>query len=335
MNAVAQLASRVGRSSACRALGVPRATWYRHHHGAERPPRPPRKRSSRALAPVERENVLSALNSERFCDLAPAEVHATLLDEGMFLCSVRTMYRVLAENGEVRERRNQLQHPTYHKPELLATKPNQLWSWDITKLKGPGKSVYYHLYVIIDVFSRYVVGWMVAARESAGLARTLIDAAIEKQGVEEGQLTLHSDRGPAMRSKTVAELLVDLGVEKTHSRPHVSNDNPYSEAQFKTLKYDPDFPDRFGSIEHARVICRPFFDWYNKEHRHSGIAFLTPEVVHYGDAMQILENRKVVMAAAYALHPERFARGPRLPELPTAVWINPPPTAKEGVVVTP
>jgi putative transposase len=335
MNAVAQLAPRVGRSTACRALGVPRATWYRHQGGTERPPRPPRTRSSRALAPAEREQVLSVLNSDRFCDLAPAEVHATLLDEGTFLCSVRTMYRVLAENGEVRERRDQLQHPTYHKPELLATKPNHLWSWDITKLKGPGKWVYYHLYVVMDVFSRFVVGWMVASRESARLARSLIDAATERQGIEPGQLTLHADRGPSMRSKTVAELLVDLGVEKTHSRPHVSNDNPYSEAQFKTLKYDPDFPDRFGSIEHARAICRPFFEWYNKEHRHSGIAFLAPEAVHNGTAALVLEKRKLVLAHAYEKHRDRFVRGlPRLPVLPTEVWINPPTSTSKEVMVT-
>jgi len=245
------------------------------------------------------------------------------------------MYRVLDECCEVRERRNQRQHPDYKKPELLAEKPNQVWSWDITKLLGPGKWTYYYLYVIMDIYSRYVVGWMIAHKESAKLAETLIDATIAKQGIEKGQLTLHADRGSSMKSKTVAELLVDLGVEKTHSRPHVSNDNPYSEAQFKTLKYDPDFPQRFGSIEHSRSTCGPFFHWYNKSHRHSGIAYLTPEVVHYGDATQALENRKVVMAAAYALHPERFVRGPKLPELPNAVWINPPPTAKEGVVVTP
>jgi putative transposase len=275
------------------------------------------------------------MNSDRFADLAPAEIYATLLDEGSFLCSVRTMYRILAENGEVHERRNQLRHPAYHKPELLATQANQLWSWDITKLKGPGKWVYFYLYVIMDVFSRYVVGWMVASRENAQLARALIDGSIEKQGIQPGQLTLHADRGSPMKSKTVAELLVDLGVEKTHSRPHVSNDNPYSEAQFKTLKYDPDFPDRFGSLQHAREVCGPFFDWYNKDHRHSGIAFLTPEAVHYGHAPQILENRKTVIAAAYQLHPERFVRGqPKLPELPSEVWINPPTSGKEAMIIT-
>lgn len=332
MTAVTQLAAHVGHAPACRALGLARATWYRHQKPP--PPRGPRPRPARALTSAERSQVVAVMNSDRFADLAPAEVHATLLDEGTYLCSLRTIYRVLAEHGEVRERRNQLRHPAYWKPELLATGPNQLWSWDITKLKGPAKWVYYYLYVVLDVYSRYVVGWMAALRESARLARSLIDAAIERQGIQPGQLTLHADRGPAMRSKTLAELLADLGVEKTHSRPHVSDDNPFSEAQFKTLKYHPSFPERFGSLPHVRAVGGPFFDWYNREHHHSGIAFLTPEVVHYGGAQAVLERRQVVMARAYALHPERFVGGqPRVPELPSAVWINPPTQRKEEEAV--
>ena len=335
MTAVTQLAAHVGRATACRALGLSRATWYRHRNGGQRPGRMPRKPSRRALTPAEREHVLSVMNSDPFADLAPAEIHAILLDQGTFLCSVRTMYRILAANGEVRERRNQLRHPAYKKPELLATKPNQLWSWDITKLKGPGKWVYFYLYVVMDVFSRYVVSWMVASKENARLARALLDAAIRKQGIAPGQLTVHADRGSSMRSKTLAELLVDLGVEKTHSRPHVSNDSPFSEAQFKTMKYDPDFPERFGSAQDARAFCGPFFDWYNKEHRHSGIAFLTPEAVHYGEADHTLQTRKAVMAAAYGLHPERFVRGqPKVQELPREVWINPPTSRSEEVIVS-
>jgi putative transposase len=320
-------------SVAATGSGLSRATLYRHRRARELPTRPPRKQSPRALTPTERERVLSAVNSDRFVDLAPPEIHATLLDEGTFLCSPRTMYRILADHDQVRERRNQLQHPEYKKPELLATGPNQLWSWDITKLRGPGKWVYYHLYVIMDVFSRYVVGWSVAARESSRIARALIDASVQKHNIEPGELTLHADRGASMRSKTVAELLVDLGVERTHSRPHVSDDNPYSEAQFKTLKYDPDFPNRFGSEQHARAFCGPFFTWYNRKHRHSGIAFFTPEAVHFGDYPKTLEVRRSVMAAAYRLHPERFVRGePKVAELPREVWINPPASREEIIV---
>ena len=234
------------------------------------------------LSPEERQKVLDLLHTDRFVDQSPREVYATLLDEGTYLCSVRSMYRVLDEQGEVRERRDQLRHPVYQPPELLATGPNQVWSWDITKLKGPVKWTYYYLYVLLDIFSRYVVGWMVAHREQASLARKLIEETCEKQTIEPGQLLVHSDRGPSMSSKPVALLLADLGVTKSHSRPHVSNDNPYSESQFKTLKYRPEFPERFGSMEDARGFCQTFFPWYNTEHHHSGIGFLTPEQVHYG-----------------------------------------------------
>jgi putative transposase len=277
------------------------------------------------LQPVERQAVLDELHSERFVDKAPGEVVATLLDEGRYLCSERTMYRALASDGEVRERRNQLRHPKYAKPELLAKGPNQVWSWDITKLKGPVKWTYFYLYVILDIFSRYVVGWLLARRESGALAKRLIAESCEKQQVDRDQLTLHSDRGTSMKSKTVAQLLGDLGVTKSHSRPHVSNDNPFSEAQFKTLKYRPDFPGRFGSFEDGLSLCRAFFGWYNDEHRHSGIGMLTPAMVHYGQAESVLAGRKSVMAAAYAAHPERFVRGaPKIRRPPDAVWINPP-----------
>jgi putative transposase len=247
------------------------------------------------------------------------------LDEQRYLCSERTMYRLLAVHQEVRERRNQLRHPRYAAPELVATAPNELWSWDITKLKGPAKWVYYYLYVILDVFSRYIVGWMVAERESAALAEQLIATTCARQGITPGQLTLHADRGSSMRSKDVALLLADLGVTKTHSRPYTATDNPYSEAQFKTLKYRPTFPERFGCLQHARRFCEPFFAWYNTAHRHSGLAMLTPHDVHHGLAAQRLAARATVLAAAHTAHPERFPRGIPTPgTLPRAVWINKP-----------
>jgi putative transposase len=283
------------------------------------------------LSQAEKAVVRQELNSQRFWDSSPRQVYATLLDEGTYLCHWRTMYRILDEYTEVRERRNQLQHPAYTKPELLATGPNQLWSWDITKLKGPTKWTYYYLYVILDVFSRYVVGWMIAERETASLARELIAASCTKQGIQPEQLTLHADRGSSMRSKSLALLLADLGVTKTHSRPYVSNDNPYSEAQFKTMKYRPDYPDRFGSLADARSWARPFFEWYNHEHRHSGLGLMTPATVHYGQAQAVYQQRQQVLQVAYAAHPERFVRGlPAPPELPTAVWINRPQTVDEA-----
>jgi putative transposase len=279
--------------------------------------------------------VLELLHSDRFVDVAPAEIVATLVDEGTYLCSTRTMYRFLDSVGHLRERRDQLRHPPYRRPELLATEPNQLWSWDITKLLGPAKWTYFYLYVLLDVFSRYVVGWMVERCESATLAARLIDESCRRHGISQGQLTVHSDRGPSMTSRTVAHLLADLGVTRTHSRPHVSNDNPFSEAQFKTLKYRADFPTRFGSIQHARTWCRPFFEWYNHHHRHCGIAYLTPADVHFGRAREILSRRATVLAEAARRHPERFPGRPgsALLKLPEAVWINPPvnrPDAEKG-----
>jgi len=323
MKAVNQLSEQVGVSAACQALGVPRSTLYR----ARQPKRDPKPRPTpeRALKPGEKEQVLQVLNSEPFQDCAPREVYATLLDDGQYLCSWSTMYRILKEREQVHERRNQLRHPTYAKPELLTTGPNQLWSWDLTKLRGPAKWTYYYLYTILDVFSRYVVGWLIAERESARLAEQLIADTCAKQGIEPDQLTLHADRGSSMTSKTVALLLADLGVSKTHSRPHVSNDNPYSESQFKTMKYRPDYPDRFGSIQDARAWARSFFQWYNHEHHHSGLGLLTPATVHYGQAQVVTDQRQQVLQAAYAAHPERFVRGePKAPSVATEVWINKP-----------
>ena len=326
MTAAASLAQTVGRAPACRALGIPRASFYRRLGEKKQPSPPaPRPTPARALAPPEREAVLEQLHSERFQDKPPAQLYATLLDEGTYLCSIRTMYRLLEQHNEVRERRNQLTHPSYQKPELLATGSNQVWSWDITKLLGPAKWTYFYLYVILDIFSRYVVGWMVAPRESAELAKRLIGETCRKQGIAPGQLTLHADRGSSMRSKPVAFLLADLGVTKSHSRPHVSDDNPFSESQFKTLKYRPEFPDRFGSIEDARGFCQLFFPWYNTEHHHSGIGLLTPETLHYGRAEEAIQRRQEVLTQAYERNPERFVRAhPKPPDKPSAVWINPP-----------
>jgi putative transposase len=327
MATVTEVGSRLGIAPTCAALELPRATYYRR-----RQPRPPagRRRSPpRTLAAAERQAVLTRLHEPRFVDLAPAEVYATLLDEGQYLCSERTMYRILAVHQEVRERRNQLRHPRYAAPELLATRPNQLWSWDITKLLGPATWTYFYLYVILDVFSRYVVGWMVAYREAAILAEQLIADTCARQGIAPAQLTLHADRGTSMTSKPVALLLADLGVAKTHARPHVSNDNPFSEAQFKTLKYRPAFPERFGALEDARAFCQVFFPWYNTDHHHSGLGLLTPHDVHHGLAEARLAGRASVLTAAHAAHPERFPRGrPRPATLPTEVWINRPTTPR-------
>jgi putative transposase len=333
MDAVTHLAPTVGVAAACDCLGVARATFYRQRP-VLRPPASPmpepalpveRPAPARALSPAERDGVLAVLHEERFQDRSPAAVQATLLDEGQYLCSIRTMYRFLAQEGESRERRDQLVHPPYQKPELLATAPNQLWSWDITKLLGPAKWTYFYLYVILDVFSRYVVGWMVAHRENAELAKQFIEETIGKHEVPAGQLNIHADRGRVMTSKPVAFLMADLGVTKTHSRPYVSDDNPYSESQFRTLKYRPEFPDRFGCIQDGRAFCQQFFIWYNDQHRHSGLGLLTPAVVHFGQAPAVLAARQAVLDAAYQAHPDRFVRRPPKPlPLPSEVWINKP-----------
>jgi putative transposase len=323
MQSTEQAAHQIGTQAACAALGIPKSSLYRRRKPL--PEKTTRKSSVRALSQVEKATVHQELNSERFQDSAPREVYATLLDEGRYLCSWRSMYRILAKNDEVRERRNQLRHPNYAKPELLATAPNQLWSWDITKLLGPTKWTYYYLYVILDVFSRYVVGWMIAERESAALAEDLIRETCRRQGIPPGQLTIHADRGSSMTSKSVALLLADLGVTKTHSRPYVSNDNPYSEAQFKTLKYRPDYPSRFGCLADARIWAQVFFAWYNHEHHHTGLALLTPAEVHFHQTQSVLQKRQAVLCAAYQRTPQRFVNGLPVPTpLPSAVWINPP-----------
>lgn len=331
MPAVSDLATTVGIRPACDALNVQRASYYRWLQLPTESTLPTaRPRSARALSLAEQDTVLGYLHAERFQDRSPAAIYATLLDEGHYHCSIRTMYRLLKQRGESRERRDQLTHPTYQKPELLATAPNQLWSWDITKLLGPAKWTYFYLYVILDVFSRYVTGWMVAPRESAELAKRLIEDSCAKQNIEPGQLTVHADRGSAMTSKPVAFLMADLGVTKSHSRPYVSDDNPYSESQFRTLKYRPDFPDRFGSIQDSRTFCLSFFAWYNDEHRHSALGLMTPAMVHYDEAPLIRRQRQAVLDAAYQVHPERFVRKPpQAPELPTEVWINKPPDSEE------
>lgn len=328
IQAIKALAPTTGITTACQVLDLPRSSFYHAQEPAVPvAPRSVRERrpSPRALTTNEKMMVREVLNSERFQDQTPREVYATLLDEERYLCSWRTMYRILAENHEVRERRAQLHHPSYAKPELLATRPNQVWSWDITKLRGPVTWTYYYLYVILDVYSRYVVGWMIAERESEELAQELIRATCAKQGIQPGQLTLHADNGSAMMAKSVAQLLIDLDVVKSHSRPHVSNDNPYSEAQFKTLKYRPDYPERFAGLLEARTWAHTFFAWYNADHHHSGLGLLTPVVVHTDQATRVLQQRQKVLDSAYAMHPERFVKHPPVPApLPGAVWINPP-----------
>ena len=332
MAAVTELATGVGTRAACRALFAPRASHYRHQRASLCPAiTRSRPASPRALAAAERETVLAQLHGERFQDRSPAAVYATLLDEGVYHCSIRTMYRLLQQKSESRERRNQLIHPPYKKPELLAVAPNQLWSWDITKLLGPAKWTYFYLYVILDVFSRHVTGWMVAHRESAELAKRLIAESCAKQNIARAQLTLHADRGSSMSSKPVAFLLADLGVTKTHSRPHVSDDNPCSESHFRTMKYCPEFPDRFGCIQDSQAFSQGFFRWYNEEHRHSGLALLTPAMVHYQQTALILEQRQTVLDAAYRIHPERFVRqAPKPAAVPTEVWINKPLNTQEN-----
>jgi putative transposase len=340
MQTVADLKDCMGVAPTCAALGLARSSFYRH----QRPKagRAARRTSPRALSAAERERALAVLHEPRFVDLAPAQVYTRLLDEGRYLCSERTLYRILEANKEVRERRDQLRHPVYQKPELLATAPNQVWSWDITKLLGPVKWTSFYLYVLLDIFSRYVPGWLLATQESAALAKQLIAETCRRQGIDPGQLTTHSDRGPSMTSTPVALLLADLGVTKSLSRPQTSNDNPYSEAQFKTLKYRPDFPDRFGSLQDGRGFCRTFFGWYNTEHHHSGIGMMTPEAVHYGRAPMILAARQHTLDKAFALHPERFVRNPPLhQDVPQQAWINPPkartdlPVAPGSTIATP
>jgi putative transposase len=313
----------------CNALNVPTTNWYRWTgppkltvpEGAQSRPYSPR-----ALSSQDREAVRALLNSDRFCDQSPREVYATLLDEGSYHCSIRTMYRILNDNQEVQERRNQRRLVQYKKPELLATAPNQVWSWDISKLRGPQTWHYYYLYVLLDIYSRYVVSWMIAEKESAELGKQLIEHGVHSQSIQlENNLTIHADRGKPMAAKTTSQLMIDLGVARSHSRPYTSNDNPYSEAHFKTAKYRPGFPDRFGSVQDARAWGTPFFKWYNDDHHHTGIALLTPADVHYGRAKKRLKDRTTLLNQFYHLHPERFVNGIPTPSpLPDKVWINPP-----------
>jgi putative transposase len=323
----------VGASAACRVLGVPHTTYYRH----KRPVRVGKITSTqtcrvpgRGLTQDEQQKVISDLNSDRFKDMAPPQVYSTLLDEGVFHCSLSTMYRLLRKRGEINERRRQRTHVPAQRPELLATGPNQVWSWDITKLKGPQRWTYFHLFVVIDVFSRFVVGWCISKKSNAFIAEAMLQDAIIREKVKPGELTIHADNGGEMTSITVAELLTDLGVVKSHSRPHTSNDNPYSESHFKTMKYRPEIPARFESDEEARSIFRDLFHWYNQVHRHSGLAMLTPATVHAGKAQEVTRARAEVLSAAYSAHPERFVNKPPVPNAPpTEVWINPPSTCPE------
>ncbi len=324
MTIAEQHESTLGVQPVCQALGISRATYYRRKNRPVEPPAtkryPPRK-----LTPEEEQSILSTINAERFMDKGVPTVYTTLLDEGVYICSTRTMYRILHRHQQVRERRHDRTHPVYKKPELLATGPNQVWSWDITKVKGPKPWIFYQLYVVIDVFSRYVVAWMISEYESGEQAKVLIEEACQRQGLSGEGLTVHSDRGKAMRSKNLADLLGELGVQRSFSRPHVSNDNPYSESQFKTLKYHPTYPERFGSLEDAQSYMRAFFKWYNTEHRHSGIAMMTPETVHTGRSEKVITHRKQVLQQAFQRNPERFVKGAPDPKgVPEEVWINKP-----------
>jgi transposase InsO family protein len=332
MDAVVALTPASGlRAGACAALGLSRASVHRYRTRSNRPPARPRPKPKRALGAEQRLTVLGLMREPQFVDLAPAEIYASLLDQGIYHCSIRTMYRILDEHAEVRERRKQLRHPVYQKPELLAEGPNQVWSWDITKLMGPAKWTYFYLYVIIDIFSRRVVGWCVADTESATLFKVLFEDALAKHPVSPAQLTLHADRGPSMTAKATALMLADLGVTKSHSRPYTSNDNPFSESHFKTLKYQPEFPQRFGAIEDAKAFCRAFFIWYNRDHHHAGLGLMTPDQVHYGQADAIYAARQETLDRAFRASPERFVRRPpRPPAKPTAAWINPPATPQKN-----
>lgn len=326
--AISELSPLIGVRAACRATGRPQATHYRRHRVAPKPVTPPRasRPQPRALSPAERDHIRDVLNSAEHVDKAPATVYHELLDDGVYLASVSSMYLILRAHDEVRERRRQAVHPPRVKPELVATEPNSVWSWDITKLRGPAKWSWYYLYVVIDIYSRYVVGWLIADRESWDLAEKLLADTIGKHEIDPGRLTVHADNGSSMASKPVAFLLADLGVTKSHSRPHVSNDNPFSEAQFKTLKYRPDFPEQFGSVQDARAFCQGFFSWYNTEHFHSGIGWHHPIDIHYGQAGTIHAARADTLTTAYQRHPERFVRKhPEPAPLPAAAWINKPP----------
>jgi transposase InsO family protein len=323
------VSAECGEREVCAAIGVSRSTLRRRRRGPTSPPPKPRteRRNPRRLTDAERSAILALLGSEEYVDLSVPQVHTKLLDAGIYLCSMSTMYRLLRAEAAVCERRRIAQHPAYVKPELLATGPRQLLSWDITKIRGPQRGVWFSLLVMIDVFSRFVVGWQLVRRASGEIATKFIREVLDREGIEPGQAVVHSDRGTEMTAQVLCTLLDTLGVERSLSRPRVSDDNPYSEAQFKTLKYHRDFPDRFGSFEDALSFFRGFFEWYNYEHRHSGIAMLPPAAVHENRAQTILDSRHAVMQTAHATHPERFVHGPpKRVALPTEVWINRPNT---------
>ena len=324
MSALSHLVPRIGIAPACAALGLSRAQYYRRKKPAtERKPRPT---PPRALSAAERAEVVEVLDSERFVDEPVRQVYAQLLDEQRYICSPRTMYRILTAENQVCDRRRQRRHPKYVRPELVATKPNQVWSWDITKIPGPLAGHFYNLYVMLDIFSRFVVGWMLVARESKEVAKDFLENTFRAHAIAPNQLTCHSDRGVSMVAKSTTQLYADLAITSSYSRPRVSNDNPFSESHFKTVKYHPDMPERFGSVEDGRGFFAALFTWYNERHRHTGIALLTPSDVHYGRATAVIEKRQVALDAAYQAHPERFARPPTHPQVPSAVWINPPPS---------
>lgn len=332
MTQVDVLGAQIGIRAACEMLGVPRSAHQRSHSPVV-PPRPVvglKPTSWRGLSVVERQAVRETLNSERFQDQSPREVYATLLDEGEYRCHWRTMYRVLDEHDEVRERRHQRRRTVYRRPELMATQPNSVWSWDITAMRGPAKWQHFWLYVIIDIFSRHIVGWLIADQISAELAEHLINTACVQQHIQRHQLTIHADNGGPMQAKSVAQLMIDLGIAKSHSRPHVSDDNPFSEAHFKTMKYRSDYPQRFDAIDHARAWMREFVDWYNHHHHHTALALLTPATIHAGQTQAVLARRQQVLDLAYARHPQRFIRHPPVVQCPpAAVWINPPKSASQ------
>jgi putative transposase len=323
-DAFTMLVTVLSVSAAIELLGLSRATHYRHSKIGPKPPRKASSSPANRIPEEQREKILRVLNSAAYCELAVPQVWAHLLDNGTFLCSIATMYRLLAEKHMTRERRRQRTHPAKRKPELIATGPNQVWSWDITKLKGPVKGQYFNLYVCIDIYSRFVVGWMVSERETGSLAKRFLNRCVRSQNISRDQLTIHADRGAPMTSKSVSELLDYLRIERSHSRPHVSNDNPFSEANFKTLKYCPAFPERFGSIQHARTFSNEFFDYYNHTHYHSGIALLTPVTLHHNQTLRVLTNRDNILNVAYQQHPQRFRKPPKAKRPPTTVWINPP-----------
>jgi len=335
MNKITQISDEkdIALSALCDSLQLSRSTFYRNtamnsQHRAMNSASEPHN----AISHAQRQEILSVLHSDRFIDSTPYDVYYTLLDEGCYIASIRTMYRVLFEAGESQDRRHQRNHRDAVKPELIATAPNEVWTWDITKLLSHNRFTYFHLYVMLDIFSRYVVGWMIADRECQHLAKTFIQEATLKHNIQPGQLTIHSDNGPSMTSQTVSQLLESIGVLKTHNRPYTSNDNPFSESQFKTLKYCPQFPDRFESILHAEAFCQMFFDWYNNVHYHSGILFLKPFSVHFHQADEILKNRHSILLKTYEKNPARFNN--KIPVLKKLkpVYINPPKNTEEKML---